>query len=205
MGEKAEYKSAIRSRRLIRLAFLALIQEKDVEKITVTDIISRADINRGTFYAHYKDIRDLMEQIGNEIISKVLGFLDEFHYRNFLHDPLPLLLKISDWLEEDLEYFRILVKARGSEAFLTKIKEILIRQMETDSDIPEQIKKTPEFSIHLHFMAGGIINLYQVWLRGGLDNSLQDISLEISRILSMYPGFSAGKIENRDDSQNQKI
>ena len=33
MGEKAEYKSAIRSRRMIRQAFLELIQEKDVEKL----------------------------------------------------------------------------------------------------------------------------------------------------------------------------
>lgn len=198
MGEKAEYKSAIRSRRMIRQAFLELIQEKDVEKITVTDIISRADINRGTFYAHYQDIRDLMEQIGNEIIAKVVGVLDEFHFQNFLHDPLPLLMKISDWLEEDLDYYRILVNARGSEAFLTKLKEIFIRQMETDSDIPEEIKKSPEFTIHLHFMAGGIINLYQVWLRGGLDNTIQEISYEICRILSIYPGCSEVVIEKAD-------
>ncbi|KNZ41608.1 TetR/AcrR family transcriptional regulator [Acetobacterium bakii] len=200
MGEKAEYKSAIRSRRLIREAFLELIQEKDVEKITVTDIITRADINRGTFYAHYQDIRDLMEQIGNEIIAKVMGFLDEFHYRHFLQDPLPLLSKIADWLEEDLEYYRILMNASKSEAFLVKLKEIFIRQMETDSDIPEHIKKTPEFSIHLHFMSGGIINLYQVWLRGDLKCSLQDISLEIKHILSIYSGLSAEKSENPCDS-----
>jgi len=203
MGEKAEYKSAIRSRQMIRQAFLELIQEKDVEKITVTDIITRADINRGTFYAHYKDIRDLMEQIGNEIIAKVIGVLDEFHFQNFLHDPLPLLMKISDWLEEDLEYYRILVNIRGSEVFLNKLKEIFITQMETDSDIPDSIKKTQEFKIHLHFIAGGIINLYQVWLRGGLDNSIQDISLEISRILSIYPGFLTAKFEHYDDSQNK--
>ncbi len=90
---------------------MELIQEKDVEKITVTDIITRADINRGTFYAHYQDI-------------------------------------------------------------------------------PEEIKKTPEFIIHLHFMAGGIINLYQVWLRGGLNSSIQDITYEIWRILSIYPECS---------------
>lgn len=192
MGEKAEYKSAIRSRRLIRQAFLELIQEKEVEKITVTDIITRADINRGTFYAHYQDIRDLLEQIGNEIIAKVV---EEFHYHNFLHDPLPLLSKLSDWLEADREYYRVLVNARGSEALLDKLKEVFIQQMEMDSDIPDHIKKLPEFFIHLHFMSGGIINLYQVWLRGGLDNSLQDIAREISDILSIYSGLSAEKFQ----------
>jgi AcrR family transcriptional regulator len=190
MGEKAEYKSAIRSRKLIRQAFLELIQEKPVEKITVTDIIKRADINRGTFYAHYQDIRDLMEQMGNETLAQIIELLEAFNYHNFLHDPLPLVMKISEWLQADVDYYRILVNAPGSEAFLVKLKEVFIRQMERDSDIPEHIKKLPEFYVHLHFMAGGIINLYQVWLRGELDNSLTDIAREISHILSLYSDVS---------------
>lgn len=48
---KAEYKSAIRSRRMIQHALVELLQEKELDKITVTDIVTRADINRGTFYA----------------------------------------------------------------------------------------------------------------------------------------------------------
>ena len=46
---KAEYKSAIRSRRMIQHALVELLQEKELDKITVTDIVTRADINRGTF------------------------------------------------------------------------------------------------------------------------------------------------------------
>ena len=53
---KAEYKNAVRSRKMIQRALVALLQEKELDKITVTDIVTRADINRGTFYAHYTDI-----------------------------------------------------------------------------------------------------------------------------------------------------
>ena len=49
---KAEYRSAIRSRKLINEALADLLTEKPLDKITVTDVVSRADINRGTFYAH---------------------------------------------------------------------------------------------------------------------------------------------------------
>ena len=83
MGQKAEYRSAIRSRKLIIQAFIELMQEKELEKITVTDIVKRADINRGTFYAHYQDTSAVIEQIGNDIISKLIEFLDEFQYKNF--------------------------------------------------------------------------------------------------------------------------
>ncbi len=91
MGPKAEYRSSLRSKRLIREAFLALMQEKDLEKITVTDVITRADINRGTFYAHYADIRPVIEQIENEITAKLLEFLGEFRSPGFAFAQGPVL------------------------------------------------------------------------------------------------------------------
>lgn len=45
MCQKAEYRSSIRSRRMIREAYTQLLKEKDLSKITVTDIVTRADLN----------------------------------------------------------------------------------------------------------------------------------------------------------------
>ena len=190
MKQKAEYRSSIRSKRLIRQAFVELLQEKELEKITVTDIITRADINRGTFYAHYQDTQAVIEQIENEIIEKMLEFLGEFRYQNFFQNPLPLLLKISRYLEEDLEFYRILINSHGSEQFLIKLKNIFVKHMETDTDIPDQFKKSPAFLIRTHFFAGGLVNLYQVWFRGEMDISLNEISLEISKLMTSHPAIS---------------
>ena len=93
---KAEYRSAIRSRRMIREAYMELLKEKDLSKITVTDIIKRADLNRATFYAHYPDVRGVTEEIENEIIGKILEVLKEFQFTSFFRNPAPLLLKIRD-------------------------------------------------------------------------------------------------------------
>ena len=98
---KAEYRSAIRSRRMIREAYMELLKEKDLSKITVTDIITRADLNRATFYAHYPDVRGVTEKIENEIIEKMLEVLKEFQFTSFFRNPAPLLLKFSLYLEED--------------------------------------------------------------------------------------------------------
>lgn len=184
MREKAEYRSAIRSKRLIRQAFVDLLKEKNIEKITVTDIITRADINRGTFYAHYQDTRAVIEQIENEIIEKMIEFLGEFRFQNFFQNPLPLLLKISRYLEDDLEFYRILINSNGSEQFLIKLKKLFVQHMETDTDIPDMVKRSPAFFIRTHFFAGGLVNLYQVWFRNELDISLNEISLELSKIMT---------------------
>lgn len=184
MGKKAEYKSSIRSKRLIREAFIDLLKEKDLDKITVTDIVTRADINRGTFYAHYQDIRAVIEQIENEILKKMLEFLGEFKYKSFFKNPLPLLLKTSRWLEEDLEFYRILINSHGAEQFLEKLKNIFVHYLENDSDAPPHVKRSSEFFIRINFFAGGIINLYQVWFRGDMDCSLNEISLEVSKLIT---------------------
>ena len=52
-GGRAEYRSAIRSRRMIREAYTVLLKEKDLSKITVTDIVNRADIPRSSVFAFF--------------------------------------------------------------------------------------------------------------------------------------------------------
>lgn len=184
MNKKAEYKSAIRSRKLIRTAFADLIKEKDLGKITVTDIVKRADINRGTFYAHYQDVQAVSDQIGNEIIEKMLEFLGEFNSKCFFQNPQPILLKVSKWLEDDFEFYKTLINANGAEQFLEELKTIFVNYMEFDSAVPESIKKTPAFLIRVNFFAGGILTIFQVWFRGDLEYSFDELSKEVSDIIS---------------------
>jgi AcrR family transcriptional regulator len=49
-----------RTKELLRGALLALIQEKGYDRLTVQDIIDRADVGRSTFYAHFRDKEDLL-------------------------------------------------------------------------------------------------------------------------------------------------
>lgn len=185
MGQKAEYKSAIRSRRMIRTAYAELLKEKDLSKITVTDIVKRADLNRATFYAHYPDVRGVTEEIENEIIEKMMDILCEFQYTNFFRNPTPLLIKLNCYLEEDLGFYRILVRSNGSEIFMEKLKKVFTHYMLTDSDIPEAVRHSKAVTLRVCYFAGGMVNLYQQWFRGDLDCSLNDITIEIGKLLQL--------------------
>ena len=184
-GGGAEYRSAIRSRRMIREAYTVLLKEKDLSKITVTDIVNRADINRATFYAHYPDVRGVTEEIENEIIAKMLEVLKEFEFTNFFRNPTPLLLQLSRYLEEDAEFYRILIKANGSEMFMEKLKKVFTDYMLNDSDIPEDMRHSKMVSLRVCYFAGGIVNLYKQWFRGDLNCTLNDIALEVSKLLQL--------------------
>ena len=182
---RAEYRSAIRSRRMIREAYTVLLKEKDLSKITVTDIVNRADINRATFYAHYPDVRGVTEEIENEIIAKMLEVLKEFEFTNFFRNPTPLRLQLSRYLEEDAEFYRILIKANGSEMFMEKLKKVFTDYMLNDSDIPEDMRHSKMVSLRVCYFAGGIVNLYKQWFRGDLNCTLNDIALEVSKLLQL--------------------
>ena len=53
----AVYRNSLKNKKAIQKAFADLLLEKnDINKITVKEIVERADISKSTFYAHYQDI-----------------------------------------------------------------------------------------------------------------------------------------------------
>ena len=56
MTKTSADKRSQRTQRLIKRVFMALLKEKPIEQITVTELCRIADINRSTFYQYYGDI-----------------------------------------------------------------------------------------------------------------------------------------------------
>ena len=54
------------TRKAIMVAFVTLLNEKPLDKITIKDIVEECGINRNTFYYHFQDIPDLIEAIAKE-------------------------------------------------------------------------------------------------------------------------------------------
>ena len=80
MPEVKQYRNAIRSRMMIRSAFVELLHEKPFEKITATDIINRSGLNRSTFYAHYPDVKGIVDEITEEIVEVFRKSLAEMDF-----------------------------------------------------------------------------------------------------------------------------
>ncbi len=77
MAEKKTDARVRYTKMMIRNAFTSLLKEKTLAKVTVTDICSRAGINRATFYSHYKDPVDLMEHLENELLENIVDIINE--------------------------------------------------------------------------------------------------------------------------------
>ena len=184
MPEKAEYRSAARSRRLIRDAYVNLMQEKPIDKISISDIVREADLNRGTFYAHYSNPMDVLMEIANEILGDVEGFFADFSFTDFLQNPMPLLLRVEKMLADNLDFYRRINLNTASIGFTDRIKKILVEYISSNKSVPENLRGNPHFKVALELFAGGLISVYLGFVLGTIRASAREITETISILIS---------------------
>lgn len=183
MTEKKEYRNAVRSRRMIREAFVELLHEKPFEKITATDIINRSGLNRSTFYAHYPDAKGILEEFIGEIITMFRQMLAEMDFSRFLNEPVPNLKKVVAFLEENQELYRLLGKSHMSLIYLEQLKKVLIQQVLEAPNLPTEGLNQISVDIRIRMLLSGVIDAYREWLAGELDYSLEEMTCEVAAII----------------------
>ena len=182
-GKKAEYRSALRSRKLIRDAYVALMQTKPIDKISVSDIVREADLNRGTFYAHYSNPMDVLMEIADGIFGAVQGFLTEFNFTNFLREPMPLLLRVEKLLADNYDFYRRINIHAASIGFTDQIKKILIEYISADKTVPEKIRSNAQFRIALELFVGGLISVYLGYVQGNIEVKPRQITETVAMLI----------------------
>ncbi len=184
MAGKAEYRSSKRSKQLIKKAVAGLMVEKDISKITVQEIAARADINRGTFYAHYRDTYDVLEQIENEYVTALKTLLDEFSRRGLVRTPRDLMLAISAYLEQDLEFNQLLFRSRSANTFLLKFRRVIAQYIMTDQTLLLRVKNKTELQLCASYIAAGGVGLIQDWFNGDMTIPLRNLAGVTDRLVT---------------------
>ena len=171
---KAEYRSAIRSRKLINSALADLLLEKPLDKITVTDVVNRADINRGTFYAHYADIPDVVNHLIQQTFSSIQAALGS-QPRSTQQIAHTMLGHIQTILEEDLEFYKKILNSNAAPLLQERLVEIAVDYLLQNRDVFYS-GNPAEYELHIRFCAGGLSNLYRDWFAGKLPCTLEELT-----------------------------
>jgi AcrR family transcriptional regulator len=113
---------------VIKESFIKSLRQKPISKITVKEICEYADVNRATFYTHYKDQYDLLQQIENEIIEDINRYLRDYDItdiRDIKLVPLDLLEKITDYVAKNADVFDLLLNLNGDIKFQQEVIKII--------------------------------------------------------------------------------
>lgn len=165
MAEKGMNRNAQRSRRLLKEAFMELLAEKPYESITVSDVARKADLNRGTFYAHFDNVDDLMRSVMADTADTISEFLSQAVESGFLEDPLPVLTQVGEYLDQNRELTRKLVESRSIEPFVFALESRFREWVQQRIPVNTQQEKKA-CAMLTDYIAGGVLQTYRSWLVG---------------------------------------
>jgi AcrR family transcriptional regulator len=198
LTEKMADKRVARTKRVIRDALTELMGEKGFEAVTVRDITTKAQINRGTFYLHYRDKYDLLEQSEEEIIRGIAAITENIDPVDAMahtsHDePVPIILKLFEFFQEHAEFLKVVLGPNGNASFQVKLKSfiqtIFYRNFVTKLE-KESIQVPVE--ILLAYLSSAHLGVVQHWLETGMEKSPREMTLILAKMTLLGPGHVAG-------------
>lgn len=163
MEEKREDRRVRKTKRLLRQGLSQLMMQKKIKDISVRELAELVDINRGTFYIHYRDIYDMVAQIENEMYEDFKRIL-ESHVVPTDEGSLRFLIDFYTYISANHEMVAALLSSNGDIAFLTRIQDMLhVRAMKIlGQRYPEQ--NTRDFEFFYDFVTAGTVQLLNTWL-----------------------------------------
>ena len=172
----------VKTKTLIKNAFLELIELNGYSKVTVTDIVEKAMINRNTFYLHYYDKEALIDEMISEHYKITEPLIRKILYNNvkkYLKDPIKMQEKIFkdifEILLEEIELYRIFIMDPGLSGYLNKLKTTIKSKMQSE------YIKTDKHKIAFEFTFEGTYGTIIEWIKNDYTNK-ETLALELSHI-----------------------
>ncbi len=164
-----------KTRACIKKAFLELVKTKKYTRITVKELVDKANINRSTFYYHYNDIYDLINNVENELVVKVSDALKKISREQYIPGCHPQHIGVFNVILQDVELYRILTGKNGDIEFLHKFSETLCRNFYAHwskscaACIPKNLDMYTSYVIH------GILGVFVNNLKNNCSSSAQEM------------------------------
>lgn len=182
---KAEYRSSIRSKNLIKKALAKLIHEKELTKITVSDIIREADISRGTFYAHFSDVKSVVTQIESEEMSSLMDFVDRYGFENICTNTGDFIAAICEYMMKDMEYYRMLAMSNILNNFIWRLVNVYYEKLlERVLALKPNIDRT-EAEVYLIYITSGAKTAILSWLNGEIKGTPSEIGERLGKLIML--------------------
>lgn len=169
--------------KMILTAFLNLSGQKSYNQITVTELCAEANVNRTTFYKHYRGTWEIKEHISDELVDVVKTIMTQFKDKDVIANSLDIFKAINYELESKLDFYISLHRMKESNLFVDKIIDAVRENLVNHLSLLEG-----EFDIHtiqiaFTYFTGGIVGTYKGWFNGRVACSLDEVAETLSQFV----------------------
>ncbi|MBP1971162.1 AcrR family transcriptional regulator [Virgibacillus natechei] len=162
------------TRMVLKDSLIALLKNKQISSITVKEICEHADINRSTFYTHYRDHFDLLEQIEEEIITDLNAYLSQYNFAKE-EEALQMTEKLLEYIASKYDICHTLLNENGDHSFERRVMDVartfLIKSWMDNNEVdPDTSEYASTFAI------SGSIYVIKHWLANNMDQPPKQIA-----------------------------
>lgn len=185
MGKKID-RRVRKTKQQLQDGFIYLRKQKDLKDITVKELCELTDLNRGTFYLHYKDIYDLSEQLEESLFVSFQEVLDKHTITSedkTIDSPEPLLRDILLLIKDNSEFCTMLLSDTGEIAFVNKLKKLVLDIAFKKCIDLFDFNKKEHFTYSYNFILYGCIGIIESWLLNGLKEDPEEIAELASQMI----------------------
>ena len=190
----AEDRRVRKSKRAIKQAFIELLTENNLDRITIQQISDLADVNRGTFYLNYEDKYALLDEMENEQIEEIKGFVDirkmDLSTKTsdrFIEDFANKIIKnVITHIEHNIEFYQVILNLERKSQIEEQLAEIVrsnIKHLIGDKD---DIFGIPE-NYYLSYVVGSMMSMIKYWVSDENRVSVEELVNYVSTIASTGP------------------
>lgn len=169
-----------KTRQAIFTAFSSLLEEKNYNKITVQEIIDRANIGRSTFYAHFETKDQLLSEICQELFDHVLdtavdkGSVSGLYSKELA--PKSVFSHLLQHLEKNDHKTLSLLACESNEIFLRYFKDSLKDLIKSQYiNLPSRKNKNIPEDILINHISTSFVEMILWWVKGGRRYSAKDL------------------------------
>lgn len=177
----------LRTRQLIRDAFIGLLQEVEFEKITVNRIAERATINRVTFYLHYRDIQNMMERMADDMIDELNAIInDTAKQPNAAAVDWSIAVRMLEHIAENATFYKVLLAAKRIPVFTDRLMELMSHMITSRIEKRHAVSSAPNVSvpndIAIWYGSSAFIGTIVCWLRNDMPYTPQFLAKQLSHL-----------------------
>ena len=173
--EKKVDRRVIKTRRQLKKGLAALMKEKSVNQITVKELVEEVDINRSTFYLHFKDIQDLLREIEENMEAQIKRAIEEHPIVSGNENAFYFIEDMFRVLDEEREISKALIGPNGDMGFIHRIERII---KENSRGTLEKMfpGKKEDLKYFYAFCLSGCLGLVKVGLNEGEEKSPEEMA-----------------------------
>lgn len=126
-----------KTKQALNQALFTLLDEKTFQQITITDIVTVADVNRGTFYKHYRDKEELLDSIIDEVLADLQkAYQDPYTHKTpfSIQTLTPSMIKIFDHVYGHQAFYTQVIKSTIRPSFQNQVCDVIRELILNDFD-----------------------------------------------------------------------